>query len=241
MINSKIINYFIGFNKEISTTLFSFFPKFSLFFYIFIFIVFIFIRKNAKEKRSYLILLFFFLSTMPLIFFLKGATLEQFFSGTSLAIILLFIFALEKIQEKFHFNFSFIMFFCLLHLLFLFRYDIIHLKSIDNVFYHMPYKEITFGKQKEVIEYALSFSSPFTLDAFTTPLYRPEAWHYLNAYYQRTLGWKPKNNNKLIILVIEPFTDKFWLKKWLEKYDKISIIIKTKYIKNITVQIRKNK
>jgi hypothetical protein len=237
---SNLSFYFMGIHREISTTLFPFFPKLAILFYPFGLIVFYQSFRNKRKRDAFLLLLIFMFSSFPLIFLLKGQSMEQFFSGTSILIIIFFVFLIERFLKRFHLQSILVYFVFIIYLFFMIRYDFQHLKSLEGVYYHMPYKEITFGKQRKIFNYILASHEPYLIDAFTTPLYRPEGWHYLNSFYSNQKNVNTyRGEPKKIYLIIEPFTYQFWLKIWRKDYDKISKLIETKHFDSITVEIRK--
>jgi hypothetical protein len=122
-----------------------------------------------------------------------------------------------------------------IYLFFNSRYISKALATRQNIYFHMPYKEITYGRQRQVLDNISAGAASFDFDVFTTPLYHPEGWQYLK---HRFYDAKAKPGNKKLFLVSEPFVSKYWLDKWLERYNSVSILMKEYKITSIIIQER---
>jgi hypothetical protein len=237
---NNVTNYFHGLNREITTTLF---PFSNLLFFIILF-YFLFILLSllniSKSKVGFIPLVFLFWQ-LPLIIFLKYSPLEQFFSGANVAIIIAAVYILLHLKKL---PYAHIVFLPLL-LIYLYlngNYTTNALDTRQNVYFHMPYKEITYGKQRQVFDYLIlnSANNGFAFDAFTTPLYHPEGWEYVyKRFYENKIT--PNSKSKQLYLIIEPFVNKYWLKQWINRYDQISSLSKQSKIESIIIQERQYK
>lgn len=240
---TNLKHYFVGINKEIVSTLFPFAGRYSfigLFFVIAAFFIILKTKSTNDERKRGIFLFFSVFGTFPLFFFLKYSSLEQFYVGASIPIILFFVFFLRIIFRNARLTLKQIFICSTATLIFINTvYTVRSLQSRNNIFYYTTQKEMAFGKKIQVIKYMQSSSQKYTFDAFTTPLYRPDGWHYLNTWLNRNSRFdglvKPTN----FFLVIEPFTDKHWLDLWLEEYNKKTVLINEKNIDGIIVQMRK--
>lgn len=241
---NNLRNYFAGINTEISSTIFPLIRSYHFFWVIFISIIFILVfLKFAKNERKNATLVFFSIfGTFPLFIFLNYSSLEQFFVGASIPIIVFFIFVLQAIHTNIKATLKPIFIFLIAIVIIVnIAYTIQSLKSRNNIFYYTSQKEVVIGKKINVIKYMQSFDEKYSFDAFTTPIYRPDGWNYLNDWMNKNNQINKEKESKLFFLAIEPFTDKHWLELWINKYNKKSVLKNTFYIDGIILQERKIK
>lgn len=232
---SNLRNYFFGLNREITNALFPFWSGFwpVAIFYAFL-AVFSFLDFEKKRKYSLLPVLFL-LWQSPLLLFFKNAPLEQFYSGTNVSVIIAAVFIFSHLTGRIKSRLIWLGI-LLVYLYFNESYTFTALSTRQSLYFHMPYKEITYGRERKVLDHIQLVNRNFRIDAFTTPIYRPEAWHYLHSKYYPD-KYDPRNRE--FFLIIEPFADKIWLQKWLNDYNKKSVLISAEKIEGIEIQRRK--
>ncbi len=231
---NNIRNYFHGLNHEVITTLFPFARIGFLAIIFYVLIIFSTLGRLLKAKLWFIPLLFLFWQ-LPLIFFLRHASLEQFFSGTNVAIIISAVSMFTYLKKSYLSKVGFFFLFAI-YIYINTSYTISALNTRQDVYFHMPYKEITYGRQREVFDYlAASNAVNYDFDVFTTPIYHPEGWHYIR---QQFYNKKPNASQKKLFLVIEPFVNNFWLGKWIEDYNKISVLLKEQKTAGMIIQER---
>lgn len=240
---NNLKNYLMGINKEISSTLFPFAvgkPFLGLFFLTFIFLTIIAIKSARGERKNAIFILFSIFGTFPLLVFLKYSSLEQFYVGASIPIIIFFVFFLWIINTHTQLILKSILFcFVAIFIFINIVYTETSLHSRNNIFYYTTQKEIAIGKKIAIIKFMQSFNEKYAFDAFTSPIHRPDGWHYLNTWLNKKTPFSKTAKPTLFFLVIEPFTDKHWLELWVKRYNETTMLIDEKNIDGIVVQMRK--
>ncbi|HLL60596.1 MAG TPA: hypothetical protein VK338_02675 [Candidatus Nitrosocosmicus sp.] len=236
-------NYTNGIFKEIINTLF---PKNGLFIlFVFFGLVSYYLRNfmdNKEDLKIFCLLSMYVLWSLPYVFLLKYEPLEQFYAGTSIAIIVLFVFLLDRTHKKVRKEiFAGLLLLIIVANLF---YIGNSLRERKNIFYHSTQNTFIYKDQIAVWDYIFTNSEqPFNYDAFTIPYYHKESWDYLYSWYGSNKYKELVNNNnvdnkKITYLIIEPSTNSVYLNKWLREYDNSTRIIEGKQIGSVLVQKR---
>lgn len=214
--------------------------------------------KLTENKKSYLFLIIWFISTFPL-FLIQSGVIERIQINTTIdpAIIIFFaltIFNLTKIKNYQHLG---------MLLLFMILISNMKLLILDNfqATYLISYQPILLKEEKQVIDYIYNASNkkPFSICAISDPLFINTTWAFLfNTYgknkYDYTPFWsgQPQFLNKSMLqydtahvkgrfMIIDPLERIPSIARIATIYDEdhVSKLIETKKFGQITVQNRK--
>lgn len=189
------------------------------------------------------LLLFFNIWSFPYVFLLKYHPLDQFYAGTSIALILTFILGVELASKFIDKRFFLVILVLLVSGMALETYQRISIR--DRVFYHTVQKLMTYGDQKRMIEKMILQKRTFEWEAFTVPYYLSDAYQYLLPWHGRqVLGDKidsllSSEKKTDYYLMIEPETGGDWLRKWLLEKDAVSKLVSEESFGGMTLQLRK--
>lgn len=217
--------YALGLIQEITTT---FHTKMvtAPFLAFFVLLIKIITDHKSRSQSAVQVLLFFIVWSFPYMFLLKYDPLDQFYAGTSLALILVFTYGLSTITTNS--NKYFVYGVSILLSIGMLAGTYKNITSREGVFYHSVQRSMTLGDQKKVIRQMFSKNVPFEWEAFTIPYYYSDAYKYLVPWYgNKLVGSDAQNllsapNKKLYFLIIEPSTSGYWLDRWIKEKDGVS-------------------
>ncbi len=221
--------YTLGLIQEITTT---FHTKMATapFLAFFVLLIKILTDHKSRSQSSVQVLLFFIAWSFPYMFLLKYDPLDQFYAGTSLALILVFTYGLSIITTNS--NKYFVYGASILLSLGMFAGTYENIASREGIFYHSVQRSMTLGDQKKVISQMFSKNTPFEWEAFTIPYYYNDAYKYLIPWYgNKLVGSNAQSllsapDKELYFLIIEPSTSGYWLDRWIKEKDGVSTKVK---------------
>lgn len=169
-------------------------------------------QKNARQKM-YFFLIWLFMC-LPVLLFHDVAGLTQLYLGVGMAIIFLFVLALQTLwQTRLE---KILVALSLLIVLSSFSLSLQKLQHNDDVFFVTIQKDLNYADQQEALQFIHddAQSQTYRFVAYTIPYLQPEGWQYLRHFlYPQD---KTDDGAKLVYIVIEDQVDPFWIKKWNE-------------------------
>ncbi|MEI7652901.1 MAG: hypothetical protein WCJ70_01295 [bacterium] len=234
--------YFEGLLSELVST---FSTKFAMapFVLFFLMLIVILCTVELKKSREVSLLLLFTLWSFPYTFLVKNHLLEQFYAGTSISFILVFIFGMEIASNHMSRR-------VLIGALILLSVGMTHetyrrLTTRDAIFFHKVQKMKVYGDQIKMISKMVTPLRSFEWEAFTIPYNQSEAYQYLLPWYGRQIvGDKvvdmlSAKNRDDYYLIVEPDTEGYWLDKWYKEKDGVSTIVSEQQFGGMKLQLRK--
>ena len=234
--------YFDGLLSELMST---FSSKFATVPFVLFFLLLIVIWRSVEVRKSREIQFILFLNiwSFPYVFLLKHGSLDQFYAGTSISLILTFILGVELASRFLDKRFLIAILSLLVVGMSFETYR--KISNRDRVFYHAVQKQMTYSDQKKMIEKMVLPRKSFEWEAFTIPYYLSDAYQYLLPWYgQQLVGDKvmemlSAKKKEDYYLIVEPETGGDWLDKWYKEKDGVSMIVSEQQFGGMKLQLRK--
>lgn len=194
--------------------------------------LYLFFKHYRTQKHPYIDVLFFLLIwTFPYMFLLRDGALHQFYAGTSIFMIVCFVYlfshTIAYMRPVFAWGSVAII------VLLMIGYTIPGLRERRTTFYHGIQREMTLQTQLAMIDYMYAQNRPFQWEAFTLPYYYSDAYKYLIPWYGKekypnTYEKLMQGDSKTYYLIVEPATEGYWLGQWFLEKDRFSKVISEK-------------
>jgi len=232
-----------GLLKEYGFIIFPFQPKVSTVLFIISFAFALYrslIKKQKKEKKSLLIVIFWLIGTPLTLIFYSHAIHSHFFIALGPAMILLTAYFLNYFLEKKRVIGVIglgLLLTILANNLWLFKTA---LPQNRGIAFYGAQEKVTFDNQIKVVDflYQQAKGEPFRYEALGLPYFLNHAWEYLFGWYgEKKYGYLPeKKETNLVYLIIEnKAVEPQFQKHWLKEKKKVLNFLSAKQIGEIEV------
>ncbi len=190
-------------------------------------------RKATKTSRQKLtFLLVWLLMCVPVVLFRDVASLTQLYLGVGLAIIFLFVFAMQSLW-----NFSVqrhplgkaLVVFATVIVLIGWLGSLQKLDQNQDVFFVTIQIGMNYADQQRVLNYIHNDAQgqTYRFNAYTIPYLQPQGWEYLHGFLHPADD--TNNGAKTVYTVIENQVEPFWIKKWNEDLGASTLITEQQF------------